>query len=116
MIWNSEEGQKVLAVAYALQNNLSNAVSTPKWHMEKLVKEKVHRVHNHVECKWVYSLEPIKDIRTPLESLRIVSKGRTPISDDLIAEIKRMRLEGHTVRSIAENLKVGRGTVEKYMR
>lgn len=113
---NNEEWQKILAVAYALQTNKSNAASTPKWYMEKFIDREVYRAYDYVENKWIYSFEPKEDIRVPLESVRIVSKGRKAIPEETIAKIKKMRLEGHTVRSIAEQLRVGRGTVEKYMK
>lgn len=115
MRWDSEEGQKVLAVAYALQTNYSNAASTPKWYMEKLIQERVHRAYNYVENKWIYSLESIENVKVPLKSVRIISKGRKTIPEETIAKIRKMRLEGYTVRFIAERLQVGRGTVEKYM-
>lgn len=118
MKWDSEEGQKILAVAYSLQDNQSNAASTPKWHMEKLVKDRVYVRYCFEEGRNVYSLQPFEAVERerPVKSVRIVSKGRKAISEETIAKIKQMRLEGHTVRSIAENLKVGRGTVEKYMK
>lgn len=115
---NEEKEQLLLAVAHALQNNFSNAASTPKWRMEKLIKDKVHVRYCYEKRNHIYSLQPTVEEKTEVavKSARIVSKGRTPISDDLIAEIKKMRLEGHTVRFIAKDLKVGRGTVEKYMK
>ncbi|MEK4702061.1 hypothetical protein MKX47_21410 [Solibacillus sp. FSL R7-0668] len=115
---NKETEQKILAVAYALQDNQSNAASTPKWHMEKLVKDRVYACYCFEKGQNIYSLQPFVANGTERDSVKgskIVSKGRKPISGDLIAEIKKMRLEGHSVRFIATNLKVGRGTVEKYM-
>lgn len=118
MRWDSEEGQKILAVAYTLQTNYSNAASTPKWHMQQLVKGKVYARYCYEKGKNEYSLQPFEGRRQeqPVKSVRIVSKGRKAISEETIVKIKQMRLEGHSVRSIAKDLKVGRGTVEKYMK
>ena len=118
MKWDSEEGQKILAVAYALQNNFSNAVSTPKERMGQLVSGKVYGRYNYARGRSEYSLQPFeeKEQERPVKSVRIVSKGRTPISEEKIAEIKRMRLEGRSIRSIADSVGVGRGTVEKYIK
>lgn len=107
-----------MAVAYALQSNYSNAASTPKWLMRQVVKGTVYGRYSYVKGGWEYSLQPFeeREQEQPVKSVRIVSKGRKAISGETIAKIKEMRLEGHTVRSIAERLKVGRGTVEKYMK
>lgn len=117
MKWNSEEGQKILAIAYSLQHNHSNAASTPKWHMRNFVKGTVYGRYSNVKRDWEYSLQPFDEVETAMDSIkgaRIVSTGRKPISDELIAEIKQKRLEGHSVRSVAKKLGVSVGVVAKY--
>lgn len=117
MKWDSEEGQKILEIAHQLQNNNSNAASTPKWYMEKFVKGKVYARYNYEKRHSEYSLQPFEQVGTATDSVkgaRIVSKGRTPISGELIAEIKKRRLEGHSVRSVAKELGVSVGVVAKY--
>lgn len=118
MNWKSEEGQKILAVAHSLQTNNSNAASTPKWRMQQLIKEWVYGRYCYEKGKYEYSFQPFEDkqVDEVVESVRIVSKGRNAISGEKIAEIKRMGLEGHSLRFIAKELKVGRGTVEKYLK
>ena len=118
MKWNSDEGQKILAVAYALQSNYSNAASTPKTLIKRLVQGWVYGRYSYKKGGWEYSLQPFeeREQERPSEARRIVSKGRTPISEEKIAEIKRMRLEGRSIRSIADSVGVGRGTVEKYIK
>ena len=113
---NKEEEQILLAVAYALQNNSSNAVSTPKGHMKRLVKRKVNRWYCWETYRWIYFLEPEEETDVAVRSRRIVSPGRKPISDEKIREIRQKRLEGHSVRSIAKMVGVGRGTVERYIK
>lgn len=44
------------------------------------------------------------------------SKGRESISDSKIEEIKKMHLEGHSLRFIANQLNVGKSTVGKYIK
>jgi len=114
--WKSEEGQKILAVAYALQSNCSNAASYPKELIRELVDGEVYRGYSYELGKWVYDLQPIEKNGQGVKSARIVSKGRKAIPDETIRKIKEMRLEGCSVRFIAEELKVGCGTVGKYMK
>lgn len=113
---NKEEEQLFLAAAYALQENESNAASTPKGHMKRLVKRKVGRWYCWETYKWIYFLEPEEETDTAVKPRRIVSPGRKPISKEKVKEIRQKRLEGHSVRSIAKMVGVGRGTVERYIK
>ncbi|EAZ84198.1 hypothetical protein CNQ87_10945 [Lysinibacillus fusiformis] len=45
-----------------------------------------------------------------------VNRGRKPISDEKIELIKKLHLEGLSIRSIASIVKVGLGTVQKYQK
>lgn len=120
MDWKSEDGQKVLAAKYTLRTNGSRPVEKTNEYLNELIfgdaysKERILR--EWVGGKWWYFLERDRLKRKGVESVRIVSKGRKPIDEETAARIRFMRLEGHTVREIASALKVGRGTVEKYMR
>lgn len=115
---NNEEWQKILEIGHDLQTNHSNAASTPKWKMVRFLGGKVYERYNREKGRYEYSLQPFEEVthEQALKSPRIVSNGRKAIPEETIAKIKQMRLEGHTVRSIAEQLRVGRGTVEKYMK
>lgn len=120
MDWKSEEGQKVLAAKYSVQTNGSNPVKETRKHLNELIFGDADS-EGEIWCKWVdgkwwYFLERDGLKEKGVESVRIVSKGRKPISEETAAKIRFMRLEGHTVREIASALKVGRGTVGKYMR
>lgn len=42
--------------------------------------------------------------------------GRPTITPSLIGDIRGLRAQGHSLRRIAEQLGVGRGTVEKYVK
>jgi len=42
------------------------------------------------------------------------TRGRKPISDEKIELIKKLHLEGLSIRSIARIVSVGLGTVQKY--
>lgn len=113
-----EKDQDFLTLAYSLQNNLSNAASVPRYYVDKIMGRKVHRKYDYGLQKWVYFLDSIQSdgVEVYLKDSVIRSNGRKPISKEKVAEIKRMRLEGHSVRSIASSVRVGRGTVEKYMK
>lgn len=120
MDWKSEEGQKVLAAKYSVQTNGSRPVEKTNEYLNELIfgnaysKGRIWR--KWVDGEWRYFLEQDRLKEDDVKSVRIVSKGRKPIAEETAAKIRFMRLEGHTVREIASALKVGRGTVEKYMR
>ena len=116
MKMNKEEEQLFLAAAYALQENKSNAASTPKGHMKRLVKREIGRRYCLETHKYIYFLQPIEETDIAVKPRRIVSTGRKPISEEKVKEIRQKRLEGHSVRSIAKMLGVGRGTVERYIK
>lgn len=120
MKWNSEEGQKVLAVAYALQNNYSNAVIEPQSLMRQLVQGKVYRrlKGGRYFNGYEYSLQPFEEVthEQALKSPRIVSKGRKAIDEGKVSAIIEMSLRGYSERQIAKELKVSKGTVGKYLR
>ncbi len=112
-----EKDQEFLALAYSLQTNWSNAASTPKHLMWKIMPKKVYSAYDYRQRKTVYALEPIcLEMEDALKVPVMRSNGRKPISKEKVEEIQRMRLEGHSVRSIAKEVGVGRGTVEKYMK
>lgn len=55
-----------------------------------------------------------KEQKEQLKGLKLGAKGRDPISNEKVKLIKKMHLEGHSVRSIAKTVDVGVGTVQKY--
>lgn len=115
---NVETDQQFLALAYALQGNYSNAVSTPKHLIRRILDRRVYYARDDVKGAYIFGLVPLQAVEAVEVDLKVPvmrSKGRKAISGEKIAEIWQMRLEGHSVRSIASELKVGRGTVEKYM-
>lgn len=111
-----EKDQEFLELVYSLQNNWSNAVNTPRYLIGRILDRKVYAVYDQRLGRMVYSLDPNQpmgvDGSPKIPVMR--SNGRNPISKEKIAEIKRMRFEGYSVRSIASSVGVGRGTVAKY--
>ena len=122
MKWESEEGQRVLGAKYSIQTNGSNPVNDTRKYLNELIfgdrasKGRIGREYVGGEKKYRYYLEEDGLEVKAVESVRMVSTGRKAIDAEKIAEIRKMRLEGHTVREIASVLKVGRGTVAKYMK
>lgn len=126
MKYNKEEEQLFLELVYLLQNNRSNAVKAPKEAMEQLFSNKVYRKKGLYGGKFVYSLKPIPDFNrydeymaqvndAAKESRKMRSPGRTPISEEVIANIQELHSQGRTMSEIALILGIGKGTVHKYL-
>lgn len=126
MRYNKEEEQLFLELVYLLEDNKSKAVNAPKGVMAQLFPHKVYRKKGLYGGKFVYSLQPIPDFNrydeymdqvndAAKESRTMRSPGRTPISEEMIANIQELHSQGHTMGEIAALLRVGKGTVHKYI-
>lgn len=117
MNWNSEKGQALLSVAYALQDNKSNAARRARENITKLVTQRVYAKYDYELGMYVYALQPFEYTENTNIEQRGYSKrvgGRKPIADEVITKMNTLRSEGLPVRKIASLLQVGTGTVCKY--
>lgn len=109
---NVEESELFRSLVSEIENNYSPAVNNIRYRVRKLLAE-----HGY---KWKYESNQVglrvEEMESRKEGARMLSKGRKTISVEKVIEIKRMRLEGHSVRSIAKLVKVGEGTVKKYIK
>lgn len=106
---NIERDEQFQRLIYEIKGNCSPAVINVDWRLDILLRE-----HGY---EWARHERRIQErVVKAVDSSKIVSKGRTPISEELIAEIKQMRLDGHSVRSIAKIKRVSVGTVGKYIK
>lgn len=104
---NMEEDEAFFQVVKEINWNHSPATNNIKYYMRSLLSK-----HGY---GWDYAeSKVIKRVEVDLKAPVMRSDGRKPISGEKVAEIQRMRLEGHSMRSIAKAVGVGRGTVEKY--
>lgn len=121
---NYDQMQLAMAAKYSVQRNGSNPVKDTRVYLDKLITGRENAQcfieRNWTSGKWVYSeVVEKREYYGEVESRKfnkMTSKGRKTISKDIINEIQRKRLEGFSIREIAKLLKVGKGTVEKYMR
>lgn len=100
-----------------IRHNGSPAVEDVKRRARKVLVKNGYKLEEYVrkEGMWYsYEYRPIPE--EVVKPRRIVSTGRKPISDEKIAEIERMHLEGLSGREIARRLKIGEKTVRKYIR
>lgn len=99
-----------------IRHNGSPAVEDVKRRARKVLVKNGYELEEYVrkEGMW-YSFEYRPIPKETIKPRRIVSPGRNPISDEKIAEIKRMHLEGLSGREIARRLKIGEKTVRKYI-
>lgn len=92
-----------------IEKNYAPPVSWVKDDLRILLRNRGYEWKNERVCKREVA-------RIDLEVSNVGSKGRKPISDIKIAEIRKMRSEGRSVRFIANQLNVGKSTVSKYIK
>lgn len=109
---NIESDETFQSLIREIKRNYSPAAININWRMDNLLRENGYEWNQHEQRVQ----ERIVENEGVIKSSRIVSEGRTPISEDKIAEIRQKRLEGHSVRSIAKIVGVGVGTVGKYIK
>ena len=113
----SFDDEKFIALIVQIRKNHSNATSTIKWRLGELLREHGLSMNDFGwrERRYV-RLEGEQIEKEPVEARRIVSKGRNSISEEKVTQIGEMYLMGFSEREIAKALKVGKGTVGKYLR
>lgn len=110
------EDEKFVQLVLEIRGNYSNATNTIRWRMEQLLEENGYKMSDFLYWNGKYGIaEREQSVKMPVESVRIVSKGRKPISEEKVSAIREMYLKGFSEREIARVLKVGKGTVGKYL-
>ena len=112
---NMQEEKEAIELLLEISKNKSPAVNRIDECARKLMEKHKYVVQYQREgkLKWTLGIEGVEN--KPVKARRIVSTGRKPISDEKIAEIERMHLEGLSGREIARRLKIGEKTVRKYI-
>lgn len=112
---NMQEEEEAKKLLFEISRNRSPAVSRIDECARKLMEKHgyVVQYQRKGDLKWTLGVEEVENKH--VKARRIVSTGRKPISDEKIAEIERMHLEGLSGREIARRLKIGEKTVRKYI-
>lgn len=111
------EDESFARLVVEIRENYSNATNDIRLKMKRLLRENGYEMNDFVYLEGAYKLVERKQTDTmPIESRRIVSEGRKPISKEKVSAIIEMGLKGFSEREIAKELKVSKGTVGKYLK